>query len=385
VLEAGQTWEEFLYAEKLSEDDLRRNLLFEETWKRYLKIRLTDEELQELYKSRRREFDGTELRIQHILLTGPRETWAERDELRNRLWSIRGDITFERLTFNEAVQKHSQAADASQQGDLGFIGRWGPMPEEFSNEAFSLPADIIGRPVESMHGMHLIKVVEEKPGKLTWKDVKDRVRSFAEQELHTSILETSLDAVIEYTGAYPYFDRRDGKLVMPEQAEEVQAREGVLAQHGPFSIMMPEYCSPEASGLVLGKDRFSVTRFMCYEDDIHYEMEITTPESGKPFVPNANDYLLGLMQASVEDSGLVGERSGGKLVRSNRDDVQGFPAVTFEMKIVHHTPKGELPYVVHQRIVQMREHTVQLVVKGHPDKVLITHALNFWKTFKIAD
>jgi parvulin-like peptidyl-prolyl isomerase len=50
------------------------------------------------------------------------------------------------------------------------------MPESFSQAAFLLKPGEVSTPVESPLGLHLVTVLEEKPGQRTWQEAEAELR-----------------------------------------------------------------------------------------------------------------------------------------------------------------------------------------------------------------
>ena len=62
------------------------------------------------------------------------------------------------------------------------------MDEAFARAAFALKKDEIGPPIVTVFGVHLIKLLDVKPGTKQWTDVRDALRSaFAEQLFHRRV------------------------------------------------------------------------------------------------------------------------------------------------------------------------------------------------------
>jgi parvulin-like peptidyl-prolyl isomerase len=57
------------------------------------------------------------------------------------------------------------------------------MPEAFSTAAFALDKDQVSEPVQTRFGIHLIQVVEIKPGQRTWQECRGELRSAVTQYL----------------------------------------------------------------------------------------------------------------------------------------------------------------------------------------------------------
>ena len=165
------TMDEHLQAVGLSLDDIRRALAWKLSWNEYLMRHVTDANLQKYFDLHAREFDGTKLRVAHILLKLP----ADADEeaiaaAKMQAATIRKEIQAGQISFADAAKAHSQSPTAESGGDLGWIERHQPMPEAFSSAAFALENDQLSDPVVSPFGVHLITVTDIKPGKKTWQD-----------------------------------------------------------------------------------------------------------------------------------------------------------------------------------------------------------------------
>lgn len=168
----------------MTEEELRREIRWRLSWQRYLAGKLTDENLHKYFDKYRREFDGTELKVAHLLLkpadpADPRSV----EEAREKSAAIRAEIEAKKVAFADACRQHSQAPTAKAGGDIGFIRRREPMPEAFSAAAFALEKDQVSQPVQTTFGIHLIQVLDVKPGQKTWQECRGELRSAVTQHL----------------------------------------------------------------------------------------------------------------------------------------------------------------------------------------------------------
>jgi parvulin-like peptidyl-prolyl isomerase len=177
------------------------------TWQRYLEQQLTDENLQKFFEAHRREFDGAELRVAHILLKPATDNDATALETTiAQAEKIRKSIVAGELDFAEAAKKYSVSPTADQGGDIGIIGRKGPMPEIFSKAAFALGVNSVSEPVVTPFGVHLIQVLEIKPGDKTWNDVRSELVQAVTAHLFNWAAEQQRPhSKVEFTGASPFF------------------------------------------------------------------------------------------------------------------------------------------------------------------------------------
>jgi parvulin-like peptidyl-prolyl isomerase len=197
------------YLEKagIDEADLERRFAWQLGWERYLKQYLTDENLAKFFERHRRDFDGTEVRVAHVLWSvkpgDGRDAW---DGAVQRAETVRQEIASGALSFESAAEKHSQAPTAKWGGDIGFITRRKTMPEEFSAAAFALEAGEISQPVITPFGVHLIKCTEIKPGARGLAEVRGELEQAAGRYLFRWIAERERPrATIEYTEGVPHF------------------------------------------------------------------------------------------------------------------------------------------------------------------------------------
>jgi peptidyl-prolyl cis-trans isomerase C len=195
--------------EELLEEQLRWQMLFQE----YLERNLTDERLQAYFNQHRREFDGTELRVSHILLR-PERAGEGPDAVLKRARQLRKQISDASISFEDAVARYSAGPSRDRGGDLGFIPRHGVMHEAFSQAAFATEKGQISSAVLTPFGAHLIKVIATKPGPKTWRDARHELKEPAAKALFAEIAAAEREkAKIAFTGLMPYFEPGTSKLV----------------------------------------------------------------------------------------------------------------------------------------------------------------------------
>ena len=155
----------------IAEDELRRELAWKLSWQKYLEKYLTSENLEKYFEKHRRQFDGTQLRVAHILLKADATDAAAVEAAKKQAAEIRQQIEAGELTFAAAAGKFSQGPSAPKGGDIGLIERQQPMPEPFSQAAFALEQGGISQPIVTAFGVHLIRCLEIKPGQKRWQEV----------------------------------------------------------------------------------------------------------------------------------------------------------------------------------------------------------------------
>ena len=215
---AKKTLPEYLARIGQSETAVRGELGWELGWQKFLKKQMTDEALEAFFKANMREFDGTELRVSHILL---RPTIAGDDSavatLVKEAEQIRKQILAGEITFEAAAEKNSAGPSRHHGGDLGFIPRHGLMVEPFARAAFALDKNQISQPVATVFGIHLIRVTDIKPGDKQWTDVREALKSTLAERLFEKLVAHERGVVaVEYTGKSPYFKPGTTELVVPK-------------------------------------------------------------------------------------------------------------------------------------------------------------------------
>ena len=215
---AKRPWDKFLSQNGQTEATIRAEMRWELSWQKYLKQQLTDDAMEAYFKAHSREFDGTQLRVSHILFRPPGAgDAAAMAALMKQAEEVRQEIADGKLDFQAAAEKYSAGPSRSRGGDLGIIGRHGPMVEQFSRAAFALEKDQISPPVTTASGVHLIRVTLIKPGDNAWTDVKEELRPALIEHLFEQLVALQRGNVpIRFTGKGPYFKPGTTELVTPK-------------------------------------------------------------------------------------------------------------------------------------------------------------------------
>jgi parvulin-like peptidyl-prolyl isomerase len=200
---------------RVSEEQLRTQIRWQLTADRFIQKSLTDAALKSFFDANKRDFDGTELRVSHILLRpDDTNTPAEIERLTKMAAKLRERIESKTIGFEAAAERYSAGPSRRRNGDLGFMPRNGLMAEPFAAAAFKLMEGQLSEPVVSPYGVHLIKVTGAKPGTKGWEEVKDQLKPQAAQRLMENITAAERKkADIQFTGACPYFKPGTRELV----------------------------------------------------------------------------------------------------------------------------------------------------------------------------
>jgi parvulin-like peptidyl-prolyl isomerase len=215
------TLEKLATAAGQSSDQFREELLVKISINKEIGSTAKVADIEEFFNAHRAEFDGSELRVSHILLRPlQRATPQELQRLEAQAAAIREAILGGKLTFAAAVEKYSQGPSRVNGGDLGWIRRDGPMLDSFNRAAYQLRADDgseLSPPVITPFGIHLITRTGSKPGKKTLADVRAQVeQSFLLNRAGDLIKKLYREGKVEFTGKLPHYKLGTKELVLAE-------------------------------------------------------------------------------------------------------------------------------------------------------------------------
>jgi len=204
---------EHLASIRVTETEMRRLLEWQITWRKFLARYLTDENLERYFNDHRRDFDGTQMRVAHILFKVASDDTSSLEQSLQRAAKVREAIVGGSIEFTEAAKLHSTAPTAANGGDIGFIERHRPMHEAFSRATFVLESQEVSPPVITPFGVHLIRCTEIKPGQRTWQDAREALATAVTRYLFDWAAEKErTKAEIKFTGASAHFVTGSEKL-----------------------------------------------------------------------------------------------------------------------------------------------------------------------------
>lgn len=160
----------------LTEEQLREQLSLPLRWKAFVRRTITDQELRDYFEARRVEFDGTQVHLRQIVIgvpsTADESAWMMAESTLNQ---VRRLIAADKLSFEDAAKQHSTSPSGKQGGDLGFIGYRGRVSSAVADAAFALMPNELSNVIRSPFGVHLVQVIERKPGEYSLEDVREQV------------------------------------------------------------------------------------------------------------------------------------------------------------------------------------------------------------------
>jgi foldase protein PrsA len=176
---AGQ-FDNLLATQGLTVDDVRRilkqQLVLEQAMSADVKI--SDKDVSDYFAKNAAQFDTPEqVHASHILVADLKTANEVEAQLKSG------------AKFADLAKKYSTDPSSKDKGgDLGFFGRKQMVPS-FEKAAFSQPLNVVGQPVKSPFGYHVILVTEHKQAvKATLANSKDAItKQLKQQKLATAI------------------------------------------------------------------------------------------------------------------------------------------------------------------------------------------------------
>lgn len=192
-----------LGASMFDETGLREEITLGMGWRKHLDLIASPQAVREFFRKHQQEFDGTELRVSHLVFIVP--TDRDGTELRDaeaRLKSIRAEIIAGKISFADAARKHSQGPSRDQGGDVGLILFRGKLPDALSDAAFRLKLGEVSGPIRTPFGVHLCVVTERKAGEISLEDARPQVlRRMSEEIWRNTVADLRAHAKIEWLNA----------------------------------------------------------------------------------------------------------------------------------------------------------------------------------------
>ncbi|MFM7243915.1 MAG: peptidylprolyl isomerase [Planctomycetaceae bacterium] len=206
-----ESYQAFLAATGRDEAGLRDQLRVNMGMEKYARPLMTPAKFEAVFQEKRREVDGTRLRVSHILLrpdildvSGGGDGI---DRIVAKAEAIRRDVLQNRTSFEDAARLHSAAPSRHRGGDIGWIGRDGPMVEEFARPVYRLAKGDVSRPIVTPFGVHIVKVTDVQPGRIGIDVVRPRI----EKVLLTDLVRVLVDEArarlpVTYSPGVAHFD-----------------------------------------------------------------------------------------------------------------------------------------------------------------------------------
>lgn len=97
--------------------------------------------------------------------------------------------------------------EPQRDGDVGSMPRRSVAHEEFARQAFSLAKGDISQPFVTPFGVHILKVIEVKPGERTLVALRPQIEQLvAQQVVRDAVAEMRRSTPVEYEPGVAHFD-----------------------------------------------------------------------------------------------------------------------------------------------------------------------------------
>lgn len=186
----SKTLADYLRDSCQTEAQLRTDLTTDVAWQGYAQAKVNDALVEQYYKDNKDFFDEVTVHASHIVLrVPPTAPQSELLKAQTQLAALRAQILEKKIEFDAAAKQYSQCPSATAGGDIGFFPRKWVVEEPFAKVAFAMQVGQVSDVVQTDYGLHLIKVLERKPGQPSeYAKIKDKVRVFCMEELLQTLL-----------------------------------------------------------------------------------------------------------------------------------------------------------------------------------------------------
>lgn len=161
-----------------------------------LNATVSEEEVHQFYVDNPDKFQVPEMiRARHILLKAhPNANDETKAGVRERMNAIVAQLA-DGADFAALATKYSEDSTAAEGGDLGFFPR-GQMVAPFDDAAFALEVGEVSGIVETVYGLHLIKVEAQTPAQIVAEHMaRDQVHAYLLQVAQRQAIRDELSAL----------------------------------------------------------------------------------------------------------------------------------------------------------------------------------------------
>lgn len=176
IEKSGLKTAEVLQKRGLTEATLRQQVALPIAWAMHCRQALGPKDVAKYFEEHRAELDGTKVRIRQIVRVIPMASDESRwKSAQAELATLRESIAAGRMTAEEAARKHSDSPSRDEGGIVDWFGYDGKMPGSVTAAAFALKPGELSKPVVSSFGVHLVELLERRPGQLSAEDVRPQI------------------------------------------------------------------------------------------------------------------------------------------------------------------------------------------------------------------
>ncbi len=214
IVQKGNKPQEVFAAMYLTESEFRTHIQAMLRWEKFIGMQATEKNLRDYFTANKAIFDGSSVRVKHILLSVPAGNAEATAQAKARIATLKkyledqvaqGMTTASKLDnldlnmlrmkllseqFAALAAKESTCQTKSNGGELGWFPRsgGGRVPETFAAAAFTLKPWEMSNPVVTEVGVHLILCVEVKQGaEQRFEDMSSVVKDYYADKMREGV------------------------------------------------------------------------------------------------------------------------------------------------------------------------------------------------------
>ena len=173
----------------LDEAKLRSGIAAETQWQTYLARRLSQEDLKKYYEENKDMFDGSKIRVAHIVYTIPPGDAKSEAAGKDYMEKVRLELLKGADFASLARQYSHDKTSAERGGDLGWFPPRKADPDLFIRTASSMKKGEVSGLVRTEYGLHIIQIADFQPGKPSrFEEMQESVKDVYADELKVSII-----------------------------------------------------------------------------------------------------------------------------------------------------------------------------------------------------
>lgn len=160
--------------------------------------RCTDDECEQYYQANQVKFMTSPiLEVEHILLAADKEDLEQRAESQELAEQLLTKIKQAPHLFADFAMRHSMCPSKEQAGNLGQISKGQTVPE-FERALFLSEAGLMGQPVETRYGFHIVNINRKIPAEqLPFEAVEIKIRDYLNEKVKRKSIAQYIQTLIE--------------------------------------------------------------------------------------------------------------------------------------------------------------------------------------------
>jgi parvulin-like peptidyl-prolyl isomerase len=197
----NKTLADFCREQNQTFEQLKNNVAAVLQWRAYAQSRINEQQVEQYYRDNKDMFDKILVHAAEIMLHVPAQAGQPaRDEAKAKLAKLREEIVNKKRDFALTAKEFSQGPTKDQGGDLDWfphikLAGMQPLPAPLMEAAFAMQPGQISDVIETELGLHILKVIERKPGEPSdFSKIREDVRQLCIEEMQQVVLKQLRDS-----------------------------------------------------------------------------------------------------------------------------------------------------------------------------------------------